>query len=102
MKTVLITGAYRGLGDFRAGPRSIPALLLAAAIFFLACRASQSGEGVISPALDAGTTNSFPALAEIFQGRTFENEFERDVFFLRSVRDRYPQYWNPPWLLILR
>jgi len=38
-------------------------------------------------------TNSFPSLAEVFQGRTFENEFERDIYFLRSVRERYPSHW---------
>jgi hypothetical protein len=38
-------------------------------------------------------TNSFPSLPEVFQGRTFENEFDRDVFFLRSIQERYPSHW---------
>ena len=40
-----------------------------------------------------GETNSFPDLNEVFQGRAFTNEFDRDVFFLRQVRERYPAYW---------
>jgi hypothetical protein len=38
-------------------------------------------------------TNSFPTPAEIFQGRGFANDFERDIFFLRAVHSRYPSYW---------
>jgi hypothetical protein len=38
-------------------------------------------------------TNSFPSLAEIFQGRAFETTFEREVYFLKAIRDHYPQHW---------
>jgi hypothetical protein len=38
-------------------------------------------------------TNSFPTLPEVFQGRTFSNKFDRDVFFLRAIHDRYPGHW---------
>jgi hypothetical protein len=38
-------------------------------------------------------TNSFPDLSEVFQGRVFTNEFARDVFFLRQIRERYSTYW---------
>jgi hypothetical protein len=70
-------------------------ILLAAVLSFQGSQGSEVDHppGMAS-GLNAGATNSFPSLAEIFQGRTFASEFERDVFFLRSVRDRYPQYWN--------
>jgi len=41
----------------------------------------------------AQETNGFPDLNEVFQGRAFTNTFERDVFFLRAIRDRYPAQW---------
>jgi hypothetical protein len=34
-------------------------------------------------------------LNEVFQGRAFNSKFERDVFFLRQIRDRYPSQWSP-------
>src|SRR5215831_15971169 len=40
-------------------------------------------------------TNSFPSPNEIFQGRAFTNKFERDVFFLRKIRESYPMHWAP-------
>jgi hypothetical protein len=39
------------------------------------------------------TTNSFPTPAEVFQGHTFPDKFERDVFFLRTIHGRYPSHW---------
>jgi hypothetical protein len=39
-------------------------------------------------------TNSFPTVAEVFQGRIFTNKFERAVFFLRAIHDRYPSHWG--------
>jgi hypothetical protein len=44
------------------------------------------------PANSTGT-NSFPDLNEVFQGRIFENKFDREVFFLRRIREHYPAYW---------
>jgi hypothetical protein len=41
----------------------------------------------------AAATNSFPSLSEVFQGRTFPDKLERDVFFLRAIHDRYPAHW---------
>lgn len=38
-------------------------------------------------------TNSFPSVYEVFQGRVFQSDFERDVFFLRAIHDRYPSQW---------
>jgi hypothetical protein len=38
-------------------------------------------------------TNSFPTPAEIFQGRTFADKSERDVFFLKAIHDRYNSQW---------
>ena len=37
--------------------------------------------------------NAFPTPAEVFQGRTFASESERDIFFLRAIHDRYPEHW---------
>ncbi len=43
------------------------------------------------PASDG--TNSFPPLFEVFQGRTFTSESQRDLFFLQAIHSRYPEYW---------
>lgn len=37
--------------------------------------------------------DSFPKPAEVFQGRTFADDIERDVFFLRAIHDRYHSHW---------
>lgn len=39
------------------------------------------------------STNSFPDLGDVFQGRIFADKFSRDVFFLQAIRDRYPSHW---------
>src|SRR5262245_45937011 len=46
-------------------------------------------------AAEPGGTNSFPSPNEIFRGRSFTNKFERDVFFLRTIRESYPEHWAP-------
>jgi hypothetical protein len=38
-------------------------------------------------------TNGFPDINEVLQGRIFPNEFDRSVFFLQQIRQRYPQFW---------
>ena len=38
-------------------------------------------------------TNSFPAPADVFQGRTFATKLDRDVFFLRAIHDNYSSQW---------
>ena len=38
-------------------------------------------------------TNSFPSLYDVLQGRIFPSDFERDVFFLRGIHDRYSSQW---------
>jgi hypothetical protein len=63
-------------------------------MFHPACQTEALGEGISTPPADAEGTNSFPPLTEIFQGRSFEITFERDVFFLRAVQGRYPAYWS--------
>jgi hypothetical protein len=40
-------------------------------------------------------TNSFPNINEIFQGRMFASKFDRDVFFLKTIRESYPAQWAP-------
>jgi hypothetical protein len=44
-------------------------------------------------AVPGAATNSFPAPADVFQGRSFANKFDRAVFFLQAIRDRYPSQW---------
>jgi hypothetical protein len=56
-------------------------------------RAHASDQNSLTSPANAATNNSFPPLTEIFQGRTFESTFQRDIFFLREVHDRYPAYW---------
>lgn len=41
----------------------------------------------------APSADSFPNPAEVFQGRTFSDDTERDVFFLRAIHDRYNSHW---------
>ena len=78
-----------GQGDNRTGRplaarwahRCAPAVLVLAGCLFAARIASGDG------------TNSFPDINEVLQARVFTNEFARDVFFLRQIRERYPTYW---------
>jgi hypothetical protein len=42
----------------------------------------------------AGDTDPFPATAEVLQGRTFQSQSERDVFFLQQIRQKYPEHWS--------
>jgi hypothetical protein len=46
-----------------------------------------------SPSL--GTNGQFPEVSEVLQGRQFASRFEREVFFLRRVRENYPAHWSP-------
>jgi|GEM_PF-7080182 len=41
----------------------------------------------------AGDTDGFPEVNAVLQGRAFTNDFDRDVFFLRQVRQHYPAHW---------
>lgn len=41
----------------------------------------------------SAATNSFPAPADVFQGRMFASKLERDVFFLRAIHDNYSSQW---------
>lgn len=66
------------------GHASIPALIVAVMMLSSVCRARPG---------QAAPTNAFPTVAEVIQGRTFANQFERDVFFLRAIHDRYASYW---------
>jgi hypothetical protein len=68
--------------------------LISVAFLFASAAESPAAEQAQIPesAKDAGT-NSFPDLNEVFQGRTFVNKFDREVFFLRRIREHYPAYW---------
>jgi hypothetical protein len=38
-------------------------------------------------------SSSFPDPNEVFEGRVFRNNFDRDVFFIRRIRENYPVHW---------
>lgn len=38
-------------------------------------------------------SSSFPDPNEVFEGRVFQSNFDRDVFFLRRIRESYPAHW---------
>jgi len=42
----------------------------------------------------ADVTNTFPSVAEVIGGRTFENLTEEDIFFLRAIHDHYSDHWS--------
>jgi hypothetical protein len=54
------------------------------ALLCLAAFSATGGEPTVDP---------LPPVAEILQGRVFPSKFERDVFFLRQVREKYRQHW---------
>lgn len=66
------------------GTRAIRALAIALTL----------GIATFSPRAIAADTNAFPNPAEILQGRTFTNQTDRSVFFLRAIRSGYPQHWS--------
>lgn len=39
-------------------------------------------------------TNTFPTVPEVLDGRTFENYTEQDIYFMRSIHDRYHEHWS--------
>src|SRR5215813_3625776 len=70
-----------------AGNRTLlfAALLFTSTLCPRVCRGSEPDQ--------ASKSNTFPDVSDVFQGRTFKNEFERDVFFLRSIHDHHRQHW---------
>ncbi len=46
----------------------------------------------VSPS-GADQANPFPGVSEVLQGRAFESKFDRDVFFLRRIRESYSRHW---------
>jgi hypothetical protein len=55
--------------------------------------AAKAGETTSAPV--AAGNGSFPEVSEVLRGRQFATRFEREVFFLRRVRESYPAYWSP-------
>jgi hypothetical protein len=41
----------------------------------------------------SNTANPFPEVNEVFEGRVFTNAFEREVFFLKRIREDYATHW---------
>ena len=56
-------------------------------------RAAEAGETTSVPV--AAGNGSFPEVSEVLQGRQFATRFEREVFFLRRVRESYSAHWSP-------
>jgi len=48
-------------------------------------------QGTASPA--PKSQSPFPDVNQVLQGRGFESAEEREVFFLRKIRESYPQHW---------
>jgi hypothetical protein len=63
----------------------------------LAVLAAVTGLVAAGPGLPASPadsdTDSFPSVSEVLQGQVFSNKFDREVFFLRAIHDRYPAHW---------
>jgi hypothetical protein len=55
--------------------------------------AAQAAETTSAPA--AAGKSPFPEVSEVLQGRQFATRFEREVFFLRRMRENYPAHWSP-------
>lgn len=72
------------------------AVLLAYALLLaIVCKplSGQAQPATKSPSM--GTNGPFPEVSEVLQGRQFATKFEREVFFLRRVRESYPAHWSP-------
>ena len=78
----------------RALGSAMAALIVAAALFAPGRGASGAEQGRGSAPPVNGSTNSFPDLNEVFQGRAFKTKLDRDVFFLRRIREAYPAQWG--------
>jgi hypothetical protein len=52
-----------------------------------------SNRCAVAAAKQTTTGDSFPELSEVFQGRTFTNKSDRDIFFLQAIHDRYHSHW---------
>jgi len=58
-------------------------------------RAGAVEAGGIRSSRETADQGSFPEVSEVLQGRQFATRFEREVFFLRRVREGYPAHWSP-------
>jgi hypothetical protein len=47
----------------------------------------------LSKLAQSSGTNGFPDVNEVLEGRVFESKFGRDVFFLRRLREKFPDSW---------
>jgi hypothetical protein len=69
-----------------------PARLLTVFVFIIGGRASYAEPEVRVAAPDLGS-RTFPDLNEVLQGHAFNNRVDRDVFFLRKIRESYAEFW---------
>jgi hypothetical protein len=68
--------------------------LLWAMVFGIAVARAFAGEQEL-PGRPSNHSAPFPEVNEVLQGRAFSSNFDRDVFFLRRIRDSYPSSWEP-------
>jgi hypothetical protein len=75
--------------------RHAAVLLAYVLLLAIVCKplSGQAQPATKSPSL--GTNGPFPEVSEVLQGRQFATRFEREVFFLRRVREGYPAHWSP-------
>ena len=71
------------------------ALVLATLLLAQHGGAGTAEAGETTSAAVAAGNGSFPEVSEVLQGRQFTTRFEREVFFLRRVRESYPAHWSP-------
>jgi hypothetical protein len=76
--------------NLKAGGRTLARLV--AGVMILAI--FNTGNWAKAGSESAATTNTFPSVPEVLGGRTFENFTEQDIYFMRSIHDRYHDHWS--------
>jgi hypothetical protein len=72
--------------------RVIATLITLAIVFTGSFNASSQGRALPVPLSDE-ETNSFPDAKEILRGHIFRTKFDRDVYFLRNIRQEHSEFW---------
>jgi hypothetical protein len=62
------------------------ALILWAATLSLNCPADETDM--------ADVTNTFPSVAEVIGGKTFDTFTDQDIYFMQAIHDRYREHWT--------
>ena len=72
--------------------RSIAALVLVVGTF-APSREASCAEQERGSSSSLTESSSFPDPNEVFDGKVFQNKLDRDVFFIRRIRENYPAHW---------